>query len=153
AKSATATIPIVIALAGDVVQTGLVASLARPGGNITGMTIMTAELGAKRLALLKEVAPKVSHVAVMRNPNNPVHRVYWHELQTAATKVGVRLLDVNVRGSSDLERAFSTVTARQADALFICEDPVLPPALQPPIVDFASRHRLPTISGLRSFAD
>jgi len=155
AKNATSTIPIVLALAGDVLQTGLVASLGRPGGNITGMTLMTTELGAKRLALLKEAVPKAARVAVLRNANNPSHHVYWQELQVAAPKLRVKLQSVEVRGAVDLERALATIGSGRSkiDGLLIFEDPVLLPALQTEIVEFAAKHRLPTITGLRSFVD
>ena len=154
AKNATSTIPIVLALAGDVLQTGLVANLGRPGGNITGMTLMTTELGAKRLALLKEVVPKAARVAVLRNANNPSHHVYWQELQAAAPKLRVKLQSVEVREAIDLERAFATTgSGSKIDGLLIFEDPVLLPALQTEIVEFAAKHRLPTITGLRSFVD
>ena len=155
AKNATATVPIVLALVGDVLQTGLVASLARPGGNITGMTIMTPELGAKRLALLKQLIPKADRIAVLKIPSTPVHRVYWQELQVAAAKLRVKLLGIDVSEAADLQRALSTIGpgGAAADALFILEDPVLIPARQKEIVDFAARHHLPTVTGLRSFVD
>jgi putative ABC transport system substrate-binding protein len=155
AKNATSTVPIVLAVVGDVLQTGLVASLARPGGNLTGMTIMTPELGAKRLALLKQLVPKAARVAVLKNPNNPSHQVYWQELQVAASKLRVKLQSVEVQSPADLERGLSTVGSGgvAVDALFVLEDPILIPARQKEIVDFATRHRLPTVSGLRSLVD
>ena len=153
AKSATSTTPIVLAVVGDAVGTGLVKSLARPGGNITGMTLMTPELGEKRLALLKEVAPRVSRVAVLMNPDNPTAQVYWREVQAAAPKLAVNVHVFEVRRPAELEGALAAAVTWRADALFVIEDPVLLPALQGEIVAFATRHRWPTISGLRSLVD
>jgi putative ABC transport system substrate-binding protein len=153
AKSATSAIPIVLAVVGDAVGTGLVKSLARPGGNITGMTLMTPELGEKRLALLKELAPRVTRVAALMNPDNPTSQVYWREVQAAAPKMAVNVRALEVRRPADLERAFAAAVTWRADALFVIEDPVLVPALQGEIVAFATRQRWPTISGLRSLVD
>jgi putative ABC transport system substrate-binding protein len=153
AKDATTTVPIVLAVAGDPVGTGLVRSLARPGGNITGTSLMTRELSAKRLAILKEAVPALRRVAVLLNPANPTHAFYWRELQAAAPSLDVKIQAVEVRGSNDLARALATVTSWQADGLFVLEDPLLLPAHQTDIVAFAARHRLPTISGLRTLAD
>src|SRR5262245_7110048 len=130
AKNATSTIPIVMALAGDPVGTGLVASLARPGGNITGMTLMTSELGAKRLELLKEVAPKAVRVAVLLNPANRAHTIYWKEVQVVAPRLRLELKALEVRRPADVEHALSTVTVWRPDALFVFDDPVLLPARQ-----------------------
>lgn len=153
AKSATSTTPIVMAIAGDPVGTGLVGSLARPGGNVTGMTLMTPELSAKRLALLKEVVPKAARVAVLRNPDNAVSQFHWRELQATAPKLGLSLEPAEVRRAADIERALATVAAGRVDALFVIEDPVMLPALQANIVEFAARHRLATVTGLRSLVD
>jgi putative tryptophan/tyrosine transport system substrate-binding protein len=153
AKSATSTTPIVMAIAGDPVGTGLVGSLARPGGNVTGMTLMTPELSAKRLALLKEVVPKAARVAVLRNPDNAVSQFHWRELQATAPKLGLSLQPAEVRRAADIERALATVAAGRVDALFVIEDPVMLPALQANIVEFAARHRLATVTGLRSLVD
>jgi putative ABC transport system substrate-binding protein len=153
AKSATSTLPIVLAVAADPVSTGLVGSLAQPGGNITGMTSMTPELSAKRLELLKDMVPNAARVAVLLNPDNPQAQLHWRDLQVAAPRLHVQLQAVEARRATDLERAFSTVASWQADALLVIEDPILLPALQTEIVDFAARHRLPTIAGLRSLVD
>jgi putative ABC transport system substrate-binding protein len=153
AKNATSTIPIVLTVVGDLVGTGLVGSLARPGGNIMGMTLMTPELSAKRLELFKEVVPKAARVAVLLNPANRAHTLLWREAQGAAPRLRVELQAVEVRRSADVERAFSTVASWRADALFVFDDPVLLPAHQAEIVGFAARHRLPTIAGLRSLVD
>ena len=153
AKEATATIPIVMAVAGDPVRTGLITSLAKPGGNITGLTLMTPELSAKRLEVLREVVPKASRVAVLLNPSNRTHPVYWQEAQAAASRLRITLQAMEVQRPADLEPALSAVSAWRADVLFVFEDPVLLPARQTELVAFATKHRLPTISGLRSLVD
>jgi putative ABC transport system substrate-binding protein len=153
AKSATGTIPIVMAVVGDPVRTGLVGSLARPGGNITGMTLMTPELSAKRLELLKEVVPRATRVAVLLNPANRTHAVHWKEAEGAAARLHLKLQAVEVQRSADLQPALSTIAGWRADALFVFEDPLFLPARQTELVAFAAKHRLPTISGLRSLVD
>jgi putative tryptophan/tyrosine transport system substrate-binding protein len=153
AKSATSTIPIVLAVAGDPVGTGLVESLARPGGNITGMSVMHAELGAKRLELLKDMLPTAARVAVLWNPDTPPSQLHWRNLQEAAPRLHVQLQAVEVRRATDLEPACATVAGWPADALLVIDDPTLTPAHQTEIVDCAARHRLPTMTGIRSLVD
>ena len=153
AKRATSTLPIVLATAGDPVATGLVESLARPGGNITGMSIMHAELGAKRLEMLKDMVPTAARVAVLLNPDNPNAQLQWRELEVAAPRLDVQLQAVEVRRATNLEHACATVAGWRADALLVIDDPTLVPARQTEIVDCATRHRLPTMTGLRSMVD
>jgi len=153
AKRATSTLPIVLATAGDPVGTGLVESLARLGGNITGMSLMHAELGAKRLELLKDMVPTAARVAVLWNPDNPQAQLQWRELEVAAPRLDVQLQAVEVRRATDLEHACATVAGWRADALLVIDDPTLVPAHQTEIVDCAARHRLPTMTGLRSLVD
>ena len=153
AKRATSTLPIVLAVAGDPVGTGLVESLARPGGNITGNSLMHPEVGAKRLGLLKDMVPTAARVAVLLNPDNPLAQLQWRQTEVAAPKLGVQLQAVEVRRATDFERACSTVADWRADALLVIEDPTLLPARQTEIVDCAARHRLPTMTGLRSMVD
>jgi putative ABC transport system substrate-binding protein len=153
AKRATSTLPIVLATAGDPVGTGLVESLARPGGNITGMSLMHAELGAKRLELLKDMVPTAVRVAVLWNPDNPQAQLQWRELEVAAPRLDVQLQAVEVRRATDLEPACATVADWRADALLVIDDPTLVPARQTELVDCAARHRLPTMTGLRSMVD
>ena len=147
AKRATSTLPIVLATSGDPVGTGLVESLARPGGNITGMSLMHAELGAKRLEMLKDMVPTAARAAVLLNPDNPNAQLQWRELEVAAPRLDVQLQAVEVRGATDLEHACATVAGWRADALFVIDDPTLVPARQTEIVDCAARHRLPTMTG------
>jgi putative ABC transport system substrate-binding protein len=153
AKSATSTIPIVLALAADPVGSGLVESLARPGGNITGMSSMYPELGAKRLELLKDMVPTAARVAVLWNPDTPPSQLQLRNLQEAAPRLHVQLQAVEVRHATDLEPACATVAGWPADALLVIDDPTLTPAHQTEIVDCAARHRLPTMTGIRSLVD
>jgi len=153
AKRATSTLPIVLAAAGDPVGNGLVESLARPGGNITGLSLMNAELAGKRLELLKDMVPTAARVAVLLNPDNPLAQLHWRDLAVAAPRLHVQLQAVEVRRATDFERACATVADWRADALLVIEDPVLLPALQTEIVDCAAQHRLPTMTGIRSLVD
>jgi ABC-type uncharacterized transport system substrate-binding protein len=153
AKRATSTLPIVLAAAGDPVGNGLVESLARPGGNITGLSLMNAELAGKRLELLKDMVPTAARVAVLLNPDNPLAQLHWRDLAVAAPRLHVQLQAVEVRRATDFARAFATVAGWPADALLVIDDPTLLPAYQKEIVDFATRHRLPTMTGLRSLVD
>jgi putative ABC transport system substrate-binding protein len=130
AKRATSTLPIVLAVAGDPVGTGLVESLARPGGNITGMSLMHAELGAKRLEMLKDMVPTAARVAVLLNPDNPLAQLQWRATEVAAPKLRVQLQAVEVRRATDLEHACATVADWRADALLVIEVPTLLPAHQ-----------------------
>jgi putative tryptophan/tyrosine transport system substrate-binding protein len=154
AKRATSTLPIVLAVAADPVGTGLVESLARPGGNITGLSTMYPELSAKRLQLLKDMVPTAARVAVLWNPDTPPSQLQWRELEVAAPRLDVQLQAVEVRRATDLEHACATVAGWRADALLVIDDPTLVPARQTEIVDCAARHRLPTMTGgLRSVVD
>lgn len=122
AKRATSTIPIVMALVSDPVGSELVASLARPGGNITGLTNQTVDLAAKRLQLLKEVIPKARHVAVLFNPDSPPNRVMIRLLNDAAPVVGVELRAIAVRTAEELRATFRGLNRSNADAIFIIDD-------------------------------
>jgi putative ABC transport system substrate-binding protein len=152
AKKATTTIPVVMVGVGDPVGSGLVASLARPGGNLTGLSLLTPEISGKRLQLLKEVVPKVSRVAVLRNPNNQIHAVFWQETQGAARKLGVQLQALEVRGPEDFDGAFRASTRERAGALFVFDDG-LTLGYRTWIVALAAKARLPAIYGFREFPD
>jgi putative tryptophan/tyrosine transport system substrate-binding protein len=152
AKRATTAIPIVMAVAGDPVGTGLVASLARPGGNITGLSLMAPELGGKRLQLLKEVVPGVSRVAVLWNAGNPYAVLVWTETEAAARTLGVQPQSLTVRGPDDFEGAFRAATRLGPGALITVEDG-LTLSYRTPIVAFAARRRLPAMYGFREFVD
>src|SRR4051812_13009273 len=122
AMKATQTIPIVLAIAADPVGTRLVASLAHPGGNVTGNTSVNTELSGKRLQLLREVIPNLARVAVVMNPDNPSNVVGWEDAQNAALKQGVRLRRLIIRGESDPDRQLPTVTSWRPDALWVFDD-------------------------------
>ena len=151
AHKATGVIPIVIVAAGDLVEMGLVASLARPGRNITGLTPMTSELGGKRLELLKEILPKLSRVAVLWNPQNAGSPSHFREVQLAARRLGIQLHSLQVRTSNDFDSAFEDATKARAGALFIIPDPVITPNLKR-ISDLAVSSRLPSIFHVSEFA-
>jgi putative tryptophan/tyrosine transport system substrate-binding protein len=144
AKQATNTIPIVMASSGDPVRTGLVASLARPGGNITGLTIYGPELGAKRLQLLLEVAPKTSRVAFLWNPANPATAAHFENVQAAARALGVALLSVEVRSPDAFEGACAAMMRERPDAFMMTADPMhqLHAAW---IIDFVAKSGLPAV--------
>ena len=145
AKQATKTIPIVMAVAGDAVGAGLVASLARPGGNVTGSTTIVQELEGKRLELLREVVPRLSRVAVLWNPANPVSPIILKQTQLAAPALRLRLEPiVGVSGVRELEGAFATISRVRPDALILLADRFLL-AERTRIVEFAAKRRLPTM--------
>jgi len=147
AKQATATnpIPVVMTNIGDPVGLGLVASLARPGGNITGDTFFVSELAAKRLEVLKDAIPRVRRVAVLANPDNAAMGQYVQPMQTAAQKLKVSLLMVHARGPADLEDAFAAMAKERVDALSVIEDVVLIASFKK-IAELAVKHTLPSIS-------
>jgi putative tryptophan/tyrosine transport system substrate-binding protein len=146
AMQATTTIPIVMADAGDPVGTGLVASLARPGGNATGLSVMGADTVGKRLQLLKEAAPKVARVAVLYHPPAAASVVGLREAQAAAPALGLTVLPMEVRTPDEFDDQCATMLRVGADALFITGGP-FSSAHQRRILDFAVTHRLPTVCG------
>ena len=152
AQKATKAIPIVMVAAGNPVANGLVESLARPGGNVTGLSQMLQELSGKRLALLKEVVPKLSHVAVLWNPQSASATLNWKENQQPARQLGIELHSLEVRSPNELDKAFEAATRARAGALAILPDPVITTNLKQ-IVDFAARSRLPSIYQSSEFAD
>jgi ABC-type uncharacterized transport system substrate-binding protein len=145
AKNATTTIPIVMPHSGDPVADGFVASLARPGGNITGLTSSPGyEISGKRLELLKESVPKATRVAVLRDPNNPGTALSLKETETAAQTLKVHVESVEVRGSKDFETAFRAVAAKRADALLVLAGGLFN-THRARIVTLAANSRLPTM--------
>jgi putative ABC transport system substrate-binding protein len=151
AKRATTTIPIVMANAGDPLGSGLVASLARPGGNVTGMSLMAPDLGGKRLELLKETLPRLHRVAVLWNSANPYPALVFKETQDAGRTLGIQIHSVEVRGPDEFDGAFAAVRSLQPDALIVVEDP-LTVSHRKLIADFAAGQRYPALYGLREFA-
>jgi putative ABC transport system substrate-binding protein len=150
AMNATQAIPIVLAIAADPVGTGLVKSHSHPGGNVTGLTLMQAELSGKRLELLKEIIPAATRVAVLLNPEHPANAVAWRALQSPAQLQGLSLRSLEIRGEPDVERALSTVASWRAHALLIIDDIVLYKYTRQ-IAHFAVRNKLPTIFTERSY--
>jgi putative ABC transport system substrate-binding protein len=148
AKRATTTIPVVMAPAGDPLGTGLVASLARPGGNVTGLSAATAELAGKSLELIGEVLPGIRVIAALADPSNPFSKSFLREINQTARGLGVEILTVNVRSSDDFESAFVGMVRDRAGAVVV--QPTLP---RKPAIELALRHRLPSVSGNRAFAD
>lgn len=144
AKHATSTIPIVIVAAGDPVGTGLIASLARPGENITGITDQAIELIPKRLELLKETVPKASRVAVLWNSADRAMTLRYRQVETAARALGVRVQPLGVREPSDFDAAFSAMTRNRPDAFFIISD-ALTNIHRRRVLDFAATNRLPAM--------
>ena len=152
AKQATSTIPIVIAGVADAVGAGLVANFARPGGNITGLTSISAELGGKRLELLRGVAPNCSRVAVLHNPADRSNVLVVKQLQEAAPALGLTLQTLEVREPGEFEGAFAAMTRERADALFGAAG-VLTYEHRNAVVDLAAKSRIPAMWGHRQFVD
>ena len=152
AKQATATIPIVMAGVIDPVATGLVTSLARPGGNVTGLSLMAPELVGKQMEILKEVVRMVSRVALLGNPANAGNAPQVRYAQDAARTSEVRLQTVEARGSGDIERAFAAMTRERAGAVIVLVDAMLVDH-RSRIADLAAKHRLPSVYGLRDHAE
>jgi putative ABC transport system substrate-binding protein len=151
AKSATSTIPIVFSGIGDPVGTGLVASLARPGGNLTGISEMTTDLMAKRLELLSELVPQATVIALLVNPNNPNAKPYLREAQEAGRTKGVQLPILKASNESEIEAAFGTLVQLHASALIVVPDAFFS-GRREQIVALASRHAVPAIYHLRELA-
>jgi putative tryptophan/tyrosine transport system substrate-binding protein len=151
AKKATTTVPIV-SVSGDPVGLGLVASLARPGGNVTGLTNLTSELAGKRLELLKEVVPRISRVAVLWNPDASSSALRMRETDAAAASLGIKLQPVEVRAANDFERAFSALKRERADALFPLRSPFISNHVKR-IVELAAKNRVPGMYDASEFAE
>ena len=152
AMDATTTIPIVMGVSGDPVATGLTSSLARPSRNVTGLSMVSPELGAKRLELLREIAPKVARVAVLWNPANPAQAPLLKEVDAAAPSLGLKLHPLGVRAPAEIDNALSAILKQRADALYVFEEPVFF-IERTRIAAFAIQHRLPTIFGFRDFVE
>ena len=151
-KSATETIPIVMAIIGDPVAAGLVESLARPGGNATGFSIVAPDLSGKRLELLKEIVSEASPVAVVLNTRNPQSQFELKEMQTAARAMGLQLQPIQISPDDTLEDAFTVMRGASARALVILTDPIFF-SQRKRIVDLAARSRLPAMYFFQEFAE
>jgi putative tryptophan/tyrosine transport system substrate-binding protein len=152
AKAATTTIPIVFGVGSDPVALGLVASLNRPGGNLTGVSILTTAILAKRLELLHELVPTAAAVAVLVNPTNPSTEVEAKEVQIAASTLGLQVHVVTASGKGDLETAFATLRQRGAGALLVQAETLFS-TQRDQLVVLAARHAIPAIYGRREIVE
>jgi putative ABC transport system substrate-binding protein len=153
AQRATSTIPIVMANVGDPIGVGLVASLARSGGHITGLTTMSEDLGGKRLELLREVVPKLRRIGVLWDQDNPGNPRLLKELKSAAESLGADVRSLPIRPPvPEIEKAFGTAKNWRADALIVADDSLLF-SNRTRIIALAARHRLPAVYGYREFPD
>jgi putative ABC transport system substrate-binding protein len=151
ARRATQSTPIVMGAAGDPLGSGLVATLARPGSNVTGLSLMSPELGGKRLELLKDLLPSFSRAAIVWNAASPYPKALFQNTQDAARTVAIELHSLPVRNPGDFEPAFDAVARLRPQALIVVEDPLTSGQMKE-IVEFAARARLPALSGFREFA-
>jgi putative tryptophan/tyrosine transport system substrate-binding protein len=151
-KRSTSTIPIVMALVTDPVGSGLVESLAHPGGNVTGLSVMTTDLNSKRLQLLKEAIPQLTRAAVLWNPDHPFHAKVVEDLKVIAPSLSIELSFVGVRAPEQFGPAFSDVSRAKAQALYVVEDPIFF-AHRMILLKLASTARLPTVHELRRFPE
>jgi len=150
AKKVTTTIPIVMAAAGDPVATGIVDSLARPGGNLTGLSQMAPELVGKRLGLLKEIVPRLARVGVIWVPGHRASASNWREIQGPARELGVQLHSLEVQNADQFERAFADAARAKDEAVVITPNPIFVTSLKR-LADLAIKHRLPSIFHLSEF--
>ncbi|MGH8767192.1 MAG: ABC transporter substrate-binding protein [Burkholderiales bacterium] len=152
AKRATSTIPIVMALVADPVGSGLVASLARPGGNVTGVSLMFTDISAKRLQLLKEAVPKATRVAVLWNPGTPFHATVIEDLKAVSPSLAMQLTFVSVQRPEEIGPAFSTIDRARPQALYVIDAPLFL-IHRMTLTKLALRARLPDIYGLRQHVE
>ena len=151
-KKATTTIPLVMIAVGDPVGSGLIASLAHPGGNITGLTSISPELDGKRLELLREVVPNISHVAVMWNPTSPLQVIAEKATRAAAQSMGIKILSLGVKADEQFDHAFATLRKEKPGALLVLADRLFLHN-RARIVAFAARRRLPAVYAYRELVD
>jgi putative tryptophan/tyrosine transport system substrate-binding protein len=152
AGNATKTTPIVMAAIGEPLETGMVASLARPGGNVTGLSAFVTELTAKRIEIMRELMPQMSRIALLDNMENRSVPPQWDEMKKAALALGIRPQLCDVHKPEDIEPAFNAAMAERADALSVGNDSVVI-ANRRRIAELAAKHRLPTIYATREFVD
>ena len=151
AKAATSTIPIVFAVGGDPVKAGLVESFSRPGGNATGVSVLTTTPESKRLGLLHELVPGAKVVGALINPNYQVAEAQAQELRDAAGTIGLRLHIAYAKNDAELESALETLVREQADALLVSADPFFD-TRRDRIIAFAAEHRMPAVYQFRQYA-
>jgi putative ABC transport system substrate-binding protein len=152
AQKASSTIPVVMVGIGDPVGSGIVASLARPGGHVTGLSLIASDLAAKRLELAKETIPGLGHVAILWNPNNASVTLRFKETEAAAREMGLKLHSIEARQPRDFDKDLQAAAQAGARALITTEDALMI-GQRAEIIRAAIKHRLPAISGLRIFAD
>jgi putative tryptophan/tyrosine transport system substrate-binding protein len=150
AKAATQTIPIVFLIGGDPVKEGLVASVNRPGGNVTGLTLLTTEIDGKRLGLLKELVPQASLVAALINPDFPPAERQRQRILEAASRAGLRATVVFARSDNELQSAFATAIEEHVNALIVCADPLFN-SQRDQLVALAAHYRIPAIYEFREY--
>jgi putative ABC transport system substrate-binding protein len=151
AQAASPTVPVVFTIGADPIRFGLVASMNRPGGHVTGVSLLTSLIGAKRIDLLKQVAPKISRVALVMNPSNPSAAAEQADAQDGARKLGLETVVLNAGNAREIDAAFERLLQAKADAFFIATDPILLDR-RAQIVSFAERHALPAVYFVRQFA-
>ena len=152
AKAATSTIPIIFSVGEDPVRLGLVASIARPGGNLTGVNFLTAEVSAKRLELLREFVPATKRVAVLVNPANPATETTLREVEIAARAMGLQIQILNAGSSREINAAFATLAHERPDALFIGGDSLFT-SRRVQVTALSARHAIPALYSTREFPE
>ena len=152
ARNATTTIPIVMAAVGDPVGAGLVGSLARPGGNITGLSLLNPAVSGKRVELLKEILPGATRLGVLGNPTNPWTALMVRQIEVVARTLGMQLQRLEVERPTDFEAAFGAATRGRAAGLLVLEDPLMS-GYRSTIVGLAAKSRLPAAYGVREYVD
>jgi putative ABC transport system substrate-binding protein len=152
AQAATQSIPIVIGAAADPLGSGLIASLARPGGNTTGLSVLSTELTVKRLELLKEVMPQAVRIAILQHPGNPAHHIVIEEIQPTANSLHLAYRIFEAPRSEDFERSLALMQEWSADAVIVLDDPAFI-SYRAVMAESAARHRLPLICGFREMTE
>jgi len=152
ARNATTTIPIVMVNVGDALGSGIVKSLARPGGNITGTSLVLVDIGPKQLEMLLSVVPKLSRVAVLFNPGNSSYSPIQKSLQTAVQKTNVKILPVELRPPQEIENAFAMMKREKAEAVIVLPDPIANDHMRQ-IAEHAAKNRLPSVASIREYVD
>jgi putative ABC transport system substrate-binding protein len=152
AMRATSTIPIVMTTSGDAVGAGFVASLARPGRNITGMTAIAPELSAKRLQMVKELLPGAARVAILWSPNDPVHALEWTHMQAAARTIGVKLQSIELHSDEDFDSALAGLARTRIDALVVLNNALIR-AQRERILDVAAKSKVPAMYEAAEYVD
>jgi putative ABC transport system substrate-binding protein len=151
AQRASSTVPVVFTIGGDPVRFGLVKSINRPGGHVTGVLFNQNELGAKRVELLREIAPNVSRVALLMNPTNLNFNVEQMDAEAGAKKLGLETVTLNARNASEIDAAFEQLLRAKADAFITATDPILLDRREQ-VISFAHQHKLPAVYYVRQFA-